>query len=482
MTSKTKYIPRDKRKKILLLCDDLRMHSGIATMAREIVIKSAHHFNWFNVGAAVNHPDAGKILDISGDVNKHAKIEDSYVKVMPNNGYGDAQLVRSVIKQENIDGVFIFTDPRYWGWLFEIEREIRSKIPIFYYNIWDDYPAPLYNKSYYESVDVLMAISKQTKNINKLVLGEAAKDKVINYVPHGINPDIFYPITEEHESYDEFLKFRKELFQEKEIEFVVFFNSRNIQRKRPGDVVLAYKVFCDMIGEDKAKKCALVMHTSQSDKHGTDLKAVKDALFAPNSTNVFFSQNKLSPQQMNLLYNVADVTTLISSNEGWGLSLTESMMAGTMIVGNVTGGMQDQMRFVDGDLNWIDFSADFPSNHRGTYKNCGSWVEPVFPSNISLAGSVPTPYIFDDRCDPIDAGKAIFKIYNLKKEERDKRGAAGRNWAMSEEAKFTSQAMADGLVESMNEGMKKFTPRPKYDVFKVEKPLEKLIKHNLYNY
>ena len=32
------YIPKADRKKILLLCDDIRMHSGIATMAREFVV------------------------------------------------------------------------------------------------------------------------------------------------------------------------------------------------------------------------------------------------------------------------------------------------------------------------------------------------------------------------------------------------------------------------------------------------------------
>ena len=31
------YIPKDERKKILLMCDDIRTHSGIATVAKEIV-------------------------------------------------------------------------------------------------------------------------------------------------------------------------------------------------------------------------------------------------------------------------------------------------------------------------------------------------------------------------------------------------------------------------------------------------------------
>jgi glycosyltransferase involved in cell wall biosynthesis len=55
---------------------------------------------------------------------------------------------------------------------------------------------------------------------------------------------------------------------------------------------------------------------------------------------------------MNYLYNLADITVLPSNAEGWGLALTESMMAGTMIMATVTGGMQDQMRFEDENGNW----------------------------------------------------------------------------------------------------------------------------------
>ena len=37
MTEKKGYIPKDKRKKILLLSDDIRVTSGVGTMSREIV-------------------------------------------------------------------------------------------------------------------------------------------------------------------------------------------------------------------------------------------------------------------------------------------------------------------------------------------------------------------------------------------------------------------------------------------------------------
>jgi hypothetical protein len=472
-----RYVKREDRKKILLLCDDFRMHSGIATMAREIVIGTAHHFNWLNVGAAINHPDSGKGFDLSNDVNMQTGLEDSWVRVLGSNGYGDANLVRGLIEQEKPDAIFIFTDPRYWVWLFELEREIRNQIPIYYLNIWDDLPAPLYNKSYYESCDLLMAISKQTKNINEIVLGETAKDKIIKYVPHGINEKHFFPIREGHESFELLKEFKTKMFEGKDIEFVVLFNSRNIRRKSPGDVILSYKLFCDMIGKEASKKCALVMHTQAVDENGTDLYAVREALCDEN-VNVFFSQDKLETPQMNLLYNIADVGLLITSNEGWGLSLTETMMSGRMIIANVTGGMQDQMRF-EHNGEWINFTPEFPSNHRGTVKDCGDWAVPVFPSNISLVGSVPTPYIFDDRCAPEDVAKALCEVYELPKEERERRGLLAREWATSDESGMSARQMCENVIDAMDEAFEKFEPRPRYEILKVTDRPKKYITHKL---
>jgi len=479
MKEKFRYVKKEDRKKILLLCDDIRMHSGIATMAREIVVGTSHHFNWLNLGAALQHPEAGKGFDISQEVNKLTGLDDSWVRVLPNNGYGDAMQIRQLINQEQPDAIFIFTDPRYWTWLFEIERELRNQIPLMYLNIWDDYPAPLYNKPYYESCDLLMAISKQTKNINEIVLEDLAEDKVIKYVPHGINEDVFFPITKDHEMYSGLQDFKNNLFGGKDYEYVVFWNSRNIRRKSPGDVILSYRMFCDMIGEEKAKKCALVMHTQPVDENGTDLYAVREAVCDDSYVNVFFSADRLDSAQMNLLYNIADTGLLITSNEGWGLSLTETMMAGTMIIANVTGGMQDQMRFTDENGKWIDFTSDFPSNHRGTYKECGKWAVPVFPSNISMVGSVPTPYIFDDRCAPEDVAKALLEVYEMGKEERDERGAAAREWVTSDESGMSARQMCENVVVAMDETFEKFTPRSRFDLFKITDRPKKYVKHKL---
>jgi hypothetical protein len=474
---KENYIPKEQRKKILLLCDDITSFSGVASVAREMVIGSAHYFNWVNIGGSIQHPNKGKKIDLSGDTNKFAGIEDASVIIYPTDGYGNPEMIRVIIEIEKPDAVMIFTDPRYWIWLFQIEREIRKQIPLIYLNIWDDLPAPLYNKSYYNSCDALLAISKQTKNINEIVLGDEAKNKVIKYIPHGINDKFFFPITPEYSKYNEYLKFKEELFENKEYNFVLFWNSRNFQRKQPADLILSWRYFLDQLPPDDAKKCLLVMHTSPLDQNGTDLYSVKELLIDDKDHNIIFSQNPLSVEQMNYLYNISDATISISSNEGWGLSLTESLMTGKMIIANVTGGMQDQMRFEDKKGKWIDFTPKFPSNHFGTIKKHGKWAIPIFPTSHTLIGSLPTPYIFDDRAEFTDISDAIMKLYNMSKEERIENGKAGLEWVKSDEAKMTAEAMCNGIIKGINETFKKFKPRKSFDLIKVEELEKNYIKH-----
>lgn len=464
------YIPQAERKKILLLCDDIRFTSGISTMAKEIVIGTSHRFNWVNLGAAIQHPDQGKRFDVCQDTNNIAGITDSSVFIIPTSGYGTPELLRQVIELEKPDALMFFTDPRYWIWLFQMESEIRKKMPMIYLNIWDDLPAPMYNKAYYESCDTLLAISKQTENINKIVLGEKAKDKVIKYVPHGINERVFFPMAKDT---PEIEAMKKLYFGDNIPEFVVFYNARNIRRKCTSDLILAYAQFCDKIGKEKAKKCALLLHTQRLDENGTDLPAVIDLFCDPEYQRVVFSDYRYSPHQMNHLYNVADVVTLVSSNEGWGLSLTEGMMCGKMIVGNVTGGMQDQMRFEDENGKWIEFDKDFCSNHFGTYKKHGEWVVPVFPSNMSIVGSIPTPYIFDDRADFRDIAKAIEEVYNLGPEERERRGQKAREWVTSEESMQSADSMCKNIIDGVEETFTKWKPKARHELIKTQ-PLPRI--------
>jgi glycosyltransferase involved in cell wall biosynthesis len=476
---KTSYIPKDKRKKVLLLGDDLRMHSGVATMLREIVTKTSNHFNWVQLAGAINHPEQGKKLDLSQATNHQMGIADAEVLLIPINGYGDPFIIREAIKHEKPDAIMMMTDPRYYVWLFQIENEIRKKLPIIYLNIWDDYPAPLYNEDFYRSCDGFAAISKQTANINRIVLGDDAKNKTIKYVPHGIDHKVFRPLTEQDLEWNAFQSYKKQVLGDKEYDFVWYYNARNIRRKQTSDMFAAWKVFCDEIGPEKAKKCCFLLHTQVKDENGTDLEAVKDLLIDENCGDVVFWDKIVSPQEMNYLYNMTDLTSLLSSNEGWGLSLTEAMMCGKMIMATVTGGMQDQMKFTDETGKWIDFDENFCSNHFGTYKNCGEWAIPIFPACMSIQGSIPTPYIFDDRIDFRDAAKGLVEVFEMGSKERNRRGVLAREWATSDEAMMTAENMALNTADCIDETLAKFKPRKPYTFTKVEELPKKQIRHKL---
>tara|TARA_Y100001938_G_C7986992_1_gene377435 strand:- start:237 stop:956 length:720 start_codon:yes stop_codon:yes gene_type:complete len=236
----------------------------------------------------------------------------------------------------------------------------------------------------------------------------------------------------------------------------------------------------DTLTEDERKKCNFILHTDPVNDAGTDLVAVMNFLFpGKGEGNLILSSQKLTRDQLNHFYNLADGVILLSSAEGWGLSLTEALLTGTPIIANVTGGMQDQMRFEDKDGNWIDFDKNVPSNHRGTYKKCGKWALPVFPTSLSLVGSPKTPYIWDDRCTPEDAAKQIRALYDMSKKDRKKIGKAGYDWVTSKEAGFTAQIQGKRVIKGMDELFKKFKPRKSFTFTKDTDIEKKVLNHKL---
>ena len=170
---------------------------------------------------------------------------------------------------------------------------------------------------------------------------------------------------------------------------------------------------------------------------------------------------------------------LLSSAEGWGLSLTEALLTGTPIIANVTGGMQDQMRFTDESGKWYTPNPDVPSNHRKTYTECGEWALPVYPTNRSLVGSPKTPYIYDDRCSPEDAALQIGALYRMGDKERKRIGNLGKEWALGDEAGFTSEKMANRIIEGFEETFKNFKPKSKFSFTSDSEISKKVLNHKL---
>ena len=285
---------------------------------------------------------------------------------------------------------------------------------------------------------------------------------LLHYVPHGIDSEIFKPLdANEKRIRDK----KKALFGENQYNFVVFHNSRNVQRKKTSNTILAFRAFCDNLSPEQASKCVLVLHTEAVQDAGTDLPAVIQAL-CPNY-KIIIDESRMTPEEMCAMYNIADVTILISSNEGFGLSIAESIICGTPVIVNVTGGLQDQIGQLDDNNNPVEFNAEFSTNNTVKYKKHGIWAKPVYPASRSIQGSPPTPYIFDDICTWEEAAEAIMYWYLAGEKNRQTAGLEGRRWAMNEGG-LNSKNMCAQFIKAMDYTIDHFVPPALFGVFKPE--------------
>lgn len=399
-----------KKWKVITMSDHPLVSSGVGTQTKYILegLLRTGKYQFRSLGGAIKHQDYRP--------QKLQEYGDDWI-IFPIDGYGDENVLRELIEAEKPDAIWFMTDPRFFGWLFNMSDEIRDRnIPLLYYHVWDNYPVPHYNKDFYKSCDFIGCISKLTHDI----VCQLGMKEHSAYIPHAVNADIFKPLNKE-----ECLKRKEEAMGKNKDKFVVFYNSRNARRKMTSDVIKVFKMFLDKVGEDKA---FLLMHTDPHDPEGANLLEVCK-LLGLKPSQVAFSNQRVPPEQMNLFYNIADVTMNISNNEGFGLSCLESLSCGTPVIINETGGLQDQARTDDGlELGVV-----------------------VKPATRSLTGSQPIPYIFDDRNSDEDLVAALLKMYNMTWEERKALGLKAREWT---EKVFTMKQLVgkwdDAFVKYIN--------------------------------
>ena len=373
----------EKRIKVLTLGDMPLSTSGVGNQTKYVIeaLLESGKFEVFSLGGAMKHPQYQLIkTDKWGDL----------WKILPVDQFGTKEMLRSVIWREKPDIVWLMTDPRFWGWLWEMDNEIRQNIPMVYYHVWDNYPYPKYNKKFYESNDVVATISKLTDDVVRTV----APDVETHYVPHAVDTEIFQKLDDEIVD-----KLREENKgpdgRSLSNRFVVLFNSRNARRKHSGTLVFWFKEFLERVGEDNA---VLLMHTEPLDPNGPNLMQIVEDLDL-NKGQVLFSRDKINEKNMATLYNLADVTVNISDAEGFGLSCLESLACETPVIGVRTGGLQDQL--TDGENVF------------------GVMIE---PSSQQIVGSQLVPYVMEDRINKQDFLNAMQKMYDAGRDGRAKIG------------------------------------------------------------
>ena len=380
-----------KKTKILVLADHPLSPSGVGSQTRYFIdaLLKTGRYQFICLGGAMKHQNYDPIsVEPWGDD----------FRIVPIDGYGNAEMIRSALQQEKPDVLWFMTDPRFYEWLWEIENEVRANLPMVYYHVWDNYPAPEFNGKWYRSTDEIVAISKVTYGCVK----EVVPDSSLHYIPHAVPDEIFHPAQSSEEK--QIVKTLRSKIIDSSVKFnnpnkkIFFWNSRNARRKQSGTLIWWFKEFLDEVGHDKA---TLLMHTDARDPHGQDLPMIMDRLGLDDG-QVLLSTNKVDPVELSHMYRAADFTIGISDAEGFGLSTLESLTSGTPIIVNMTGGLQEQV--TDGE-NWFGWGIE--------------------PASKAVIGSLQVPYIYEDRISQKDFTSVMKKALRLSKPKYKKMSEAG---------------------------------------------------------
>lgn len=368
-------IPQEK-KKILFLSDHPLAPSGVGVQARLLIegLIATGKFKFLCLGGAIKHQDYN-LVQVNPDF-----------LVLPVDGFGTRDQVRNILMTERPDCSIIFTDPRQFVWLWEVEDEIHQLCPIAYWHVWDNDPYPVFNKVWYESTELINCLSHKTYEMVHPHFPEKTR-----YIPHAFPKQIYFAAPE-----NEVDVLRKQNFGPRADWFLALWVNRNATRKLPSDVMEAWKLFLDKLEKEEGhRRACLIMHTAPEDMEGPNLLMVQGLLGLQN--NVLFSVNKIDFGQMNVLHNITDCCINIAKNEGFGLSTLISLQCGKPIVALKTGGLTRQV---------ID--------HRdGT--ELGAAIEPV---TRKLVGSQTVPYIYEDFASQEDVANGLIKIYKMTAAER----------------------------------------------------------------
>ncbi len=380
-----------KKKKILLLSDHALSTSGVGCQSRFLMNGLVETGKWTvrQFGAAIKHTDY-----------RNVKISDDFI-IKPTDGFGDPQLIKTTLAVEKPDVLLLFTDPRFFIWLWEMEEEVHQICPIAYWPVWDNRPVPECNKVLYDSTDLINCHSYDTyEYVKELAPGRT------NFVPHAVPKDLFYAMSESE------IKEQKAavLGPLRADHFTAFWVNRNAKRKRPADLLWAWSIFLKNLEEKHGHRNAtLLMHTDPEDPEGPNLYALVEMLNIKD--DVVFSVDRIEFEKMNVLHNISDFTINISYAEGFGLSTLEAMMCAKPIIAAHTGGQKRQV---------VD--------HRDNTEN-GFSLPIEFKT---LVGSQNVPYIYEDYCSVETIADRITKMYELGPEGRKKLGKKAQEYAFSE--------------------------------------------------
>ena len=143
------FIKPVKKHKILMLSDHQLAPSGVGIQSRFLIqgLVNTGRYSFRCLGGAIKHQNYNLI-----------KVNDDFI-IKPVDGFGTKEMIRSLLVEEQPDALMLFTDPRQFIWLWEMEDEIHQVCPIVYWHVWDNDPYPKFNSPWYDSCELISALS-----------------------------------------------------------------------------------------------------------------------------------------------------------------------------------------------------------------------------------------------------------------------------------------------------------------------------------
>lgn len=255
-----------------------------------------------------------------------------------------------LIKDLNPNLIFMLQDP----WVLVKYFEVLKSFPLI--------PTIVYAS--FNSEDIDLVLPQRLKTATRLavytefaksayleahVKGNAGDTPEILVIPHGVDAEVFYPLTKDRAVARK--KARHIIFPSENTAvqdgFIVLNANRNQPRKRIDLTMEGFALFA----EDKPQNVFLHLHMGMNDI-GWNIKLLAERYNI--SDRLIFSTDSDQPPRVNLttlnhIFNAANIGINTASSEGWGLLSFEQAAAGlAQMVPNHTSGHE-----LWGDCAWL---------------------------------------------------------------------------------------------------------------------------------
>lgn len=347
--------------KILWHSADPRLHTGYARVTREVVPRLQREYGYDIAIQCINSISQspikwhGEVLN-AGEWDQ-IELEEPITIYNADSKFGLNE-VEEHFEVSNSDLYFTLWDT----WVEPAHKMIpEMDIPYVSYIIVDHYPVPNNVTKQVNSSYETIAMSKFAKH----ALEE--EGTLSTYIPHGVNHESYKPIEDKKAIPNKIEVSTSDGHAEVDLDnkFLIGMVAANMgDRKNLPNHMEAFKMLLNEV--DNPDDLLMYIHTNLNTQKGYDLYEIQKKLGIPDEKLIWGhpeDYGEIGDILLNKWYNAFDIFVNCTYGESWGLTVTESMSAGTPVIASYYSSMPEQLGVEDpfnpdGDVKMADFSEN----------------------------------------------------------------------------------------------------------------------------